>query len=121
MTKRRGKGTTADSTQSIWPHLLVGFAVGALGVGYLGAEPGSAGVAGLVGAVLGYLRHCWKYPQARCWWPTWFWLGWFGLRGCNGRQATSGKYYTFKPKCPLHPNSPTYRRVVARVMGRGKS
>ena len=116
MASRRRSKASADSSQSVWPHIIVGFLVVAVPVGYLGTDPQGSVVAGCIGAVLGYLRHCWKHPLARCWWPTWFWLGWFGLQGCQGRSTTSGKYYGIKPRCPLHPNSPVYVRLVARAL-----
>ena len=117
---RKRSAVTADSSQSVWPHLIIGFLLAAAGVVYLGGEPSITTVAGSVGAVLGYLRHCWIRPMVRCWWPTWFWLGWFGLKGCGTRATTGGKYYAFNQPCPLHPNSPYYRRLGARLLGREK-
>lgn len=119
MTKRRSK-PPADSSQSVWPHLIIGFVLAAAGVRYLGGGPDASVWAGCVGAVLGYLRHCWIKPMVRCWWPTWFWLAWFGLQGCSNRSTTGGKYFSIKSRCPLHPNSPYYRRLGARLLGRGK-
>lgn len=119
MAKRRGTVKT-ESSQTVWPHLIVGFVLAAVAVAYLGGEPTVSGAAGSVGAALGYLQHCWVKPLVKCWWPTWFWLGWFGLQGCSNRAITGGKYYAEKRPCPLHPNSPHYRRLGARLLGRGK-
>jgi hypothetical protein len=112
------RGTSAEPNQTIWPHLVVGFVAGAVAVRLLGGESSALAVPGLVGAGLGYLLHCWQHPLAKCWWPsrglTGWLLGLFGLRGCGDRTVTSGKYYSIKRRCPLHPRSPVYVRVVAR-------
>lgn len=117
MSKRRGMVST-EANQTIWPHVIVGFVLAAGAVRWLGAELGVSGAAGLVGAGLGYLRHCWVNPLVRCWWPTWFWLAWFGLQGCGANRSamTSGKYFGVQKRCPLHPNSPVYVRPVARML-----
>lgn len=104
--------------ESPWPHLLGGFALSAGLVAYAGADPTTAGVAGLVGAVLGYILHNWQRPQVRCWWPAWWWLP-PGLKGCKTRATTGGKFYAFKAPCPLHPQTSYYIRPVARMFGWG--
>jgi hypothetical protein len=108
---RRG-GAETRPEQTVWPTLILGFVIGA-GLATYGGGAGEVLLAGGVsGGVLGYLAHCWRRPFAECWWPTW-------LRGCRNRPVTPGKYYRMKKPCPLHPNNPHYRRVGARVLGRG--
>lgn len=101
-----------SSNESVWPHLIVGFVAVVAVAAYAGAPPGTAAWLGLVGAVVGYVLHVWRRPQAECWWPWWLW-------GCRGRSTTRGKFYRFKRPCPLHPSTSYYVRPLARVFGWG--
>lgn len=115
---RRG-GAEGRPEQTVWPHLIVGFVVLAVVAAHTGGAGDVVVAAGGAGALAGYLWHCWSRPFARCWWPTWWWLP-ASLKGCRNRPITAGKYYRRKKPCPLHPNGPDYRRVGARILGRGK-
>ena len=108
-----------ESSESVWPHLIAGFAVAAGVAVYAGVEPGGATALGVGGAVVAFILHNWQHPQVECWWPGWWWLGLLGLRGCRGRATTRGKYYAFKRPCPLHPSTSYYVRPVARMFGWG--
>jgi hypothetical protein len=110
---------STPSAESVWPHLIIGFMVGAAVAAYSGGEPGSAGWWGLAGSVAGYVLHVWQWPQVECWWPGWWWLRLLGLQGCRGRSTTRGKFYRFKRPCPLHRRTSYYVRPVARLFGWG--
>lgn len=110
---------TNSPSESVWPHLIVGFVAAAGLAAYGGAAPRAAAVVGLLGAVLGFVLHNWQRPQVECWWPGWWWLGLIGLQGCRGRATTRGKYYAFKNPCPLHPRTSYYVRPLARLFGWG--
>ena len=107
-----------SASESVWPHLIVGFVAAAALAAYAGAPPESAAGWGLAGAVAGYVLHVRQRPQVQCWWPGWWWLP-PGLKGCRGRSTTRGKYYTFKRSCPLHRSTSYYVRPLARVFGWG--
>lgn len=106
------KRAPGDANESVWPHLLIGFALAAGLAAYGGAEPNAAAAVGAAGAVLGYVLHNWQRPQVQCWWPRWLW-------GCGGRVTSRGKYYKFKRSCPLHPSTSYYVRPLARMFGWG--
>jgi hypothetical protein len=112
------KKSPTEASESVWPHLIVGFVLAAGAAAYGGAEGSAVAAVGGVGAVLGFVLHNRQRPQVQCWWPGWWWLP-PGLKGCRGRATTVGKYYGFKRPCPLHPQTSYYIRPVARLFGWG--
>jgi hypothetical protein len=73
----------------------------------------------VLGALVPYLWDCWRWPNDRCPFPTWWILG--PLRGCGDRARETNNEGRFRMKrpCRYHPDGP-WRRLGARLLGRGK-